>query len=69
MKLYNFEICGVARGAFFATPEGAKEFMSVVFNSKYEGFCCEVSEDEVQRICCEVSNDEVRGSGTDNDSE
>lgn len=57
MKLYDFEICGVAKGAFYATPEGAKEFMSVVFNSKHEGFCCEVSEDE------------VRGSGTDNDSE
>ena len=57
MKLYDFEICGVAKGAFYATPEGAKEFMSVVFNSKHEGFCCE------------VSNNEVQWSGTDNDSE
>ena len=57
MKMYDFEICGVAKGAFYATPEGAKEFMSVVFNSKHEGFCCE------------VSNDEVQWSGIDNDSE
>ena len=57
MNMYDFEICGVAKGAFYATSEGAKEFMSVFFNSKHEGFCCE------------VSNNEVQWSGTDNDSE
>lgn len=56
-KVYDFEIYGVARGTFCATTTGMKEFMGMVFNSEYEGFCCEVSEDEVQR------------SGTDNDSE
>lgn len=45
-RMYDFEIKGVAKGAFYATPKGAKEFMSIVFNSKYEGFCCEVSKDE-----------------------
>lgn len=45
-KVYDFEIYGVARGTFCATTTGMKEFMGMVFNSEYEGFCCEVSKDE-----------------------
>ena len=43
---YDFAITGMVRGTFYATQDGMKKFMNMIFNSPNEGFCCEVVKDE-----------------------
>lgn len=45
---YDFCITGIARGTFYATPKGARKFLNMVFTSPYEGYVCEVNDENTK---------------------